>query len=384
MQEEMKWQISSIYNINEFDSEGKNIYIDEQDNIYIDYINIKTRELCLDKYDSKTKKKIMTINTGYYANGAKKIYYGSRDELLGFLFQKGNLILVIPGDELILNYYDLINGKLIRKQIIKNRGKNWIFHVYLENGTNIIKSTNGERFDDYPYSSVENEYMQLDVQIEKNKILFNSPYIFDSPFFDFPLTKIFCVTFDAKTIYEGFFEALFGLYDVLLKEIRKFGIEEETIYPNDPDKQGYICMLPIYLNKEGKLVFGFTNEEYKEIERYYKEKNYEIFTEITVDAYITKLAYVEEDGSIWVIYDLTRGKGSSVVHMKKYNGKWKIIDSIGPWNIIELSKITIDRILRVENNKIYLWVRKYVGSKKDENGEKIYIYDREIWVIEKK
>lgn len=135
--EEKKWQVSKIYNINEFKNDGRNIYIDEEDNLYVDYIDKNTKELCLDKYDSKTENKIMTIRTGYYVKEYEKFIPGTRTEVLGFLFKDNKLILVIPGNG-IFSYYDIKTGKKIKEEIYEKA--RFLYGIGILEGTkNIIR-----------------------------------------------------------------------------------------------------------------------------------------------------------------------------------------------------------------------------------------------------
>lgn len=157
------------------------------------------------------------------------------------------------------------------------------------------------------------------------------------------------------------------------------------------------------MNKDGKLILGFSKEEYENIKKYCNEKNYDILERMEISSYITTSAYVEEDGSIWVSYDIfwkiNKQEfpyydliGSTIlIHLKQKKEKWEIIESIGPEEIkeftIEYKKaaINVDRIIRVSNNKIYLWGRKFIDQTYDEKLEEyLYTYDREIWVLEKK
>jgi len=378
-QEEKQWTISAIYDVNEFNSEAKNLYIDEQDNLYVDYINKKTKELCLDKFD-RNRKKLLTIKTGYYVSGVEEIFYGSRDELLGFIFKKDKLILVTFYN-ILFNYYDLNTGKLIKKEPFNGKFDS---RLYIEEkNKNIL--TSEEPYDKHPYNSRKMIYEQFDIQIEKDKILFFNPmlWIMEGED-DFPGANVKCFTMDGKVIFNDYIEGL------CIIDKNYYELDKDIILPDDSGG-----ILPIFLNKEGKLVLGFSDEEMVDIDNYYEEKSYQIYYDIYYYLrYITRTCYVQDDDNIWTIYDIYPSTRqyfsvslgdlvSSVLHLKKVKGKWKVVDSIGPFNIAELDnwEIIIDRVIRATDNKVYLWVRKISDWNLDELD---YRFDREIWVLEKK
>ncbi len=71
---------------------------------------------------------------------------------------------------------------------------------------------------------------------------------------------------------------------------------------------------------------------------------------------------------------------SSIFLLANENDEWNVKEFINFLNFPELRyNIFIDRILRAEGDKLWLWVR--VGHNLTESYEKRY-FDREIWVIE--
>lgn len=372
-QEEKQWTISEIYDINEFNDEAKNLYIDEQDNLYVDYINKKTKELCLDKFD-RNRKKLLTIKTGYYIPETEKYkyFYGSRDECIAYLFEKESLTLIMP-QNCIFVFYNLKDGKKIKEIKIP---------ISLSVGLGLFDKTNKNNIEG-SYSSSDFFYEQIDVQIEKDKILYFNPalWIMEGED-DFPGANVKCFTMDGKVIFDMYIEGL--------SMSNKVEPDKDIILTNDEGR-----FLPIFLNKEGKLVLGFSDKEMDDINNYYEEKGFKIFYGIYLYLrYITRTCYVQDDDNIWTIYDIypstrqyffisPKDLVSSVLHLKKVKGKWKIVDSIGPFNIAELDnwEIIIDRVIRATDNKVYLWVRKIADWNLDEQD---YRFDRQIWVLEKK
>ena len=73
---------------------------------------------------------------------------------------------------------------------------------------------------------------------------------------------------------------------------------------------------------------------------------------------------------------------SGIFGLENKNGEWKVTEFIHPFNFHELRyNVFIDRIIKAEGNKLWLWVR--IGHNITGPYEERY-FDREIWVIDKK
>ena len=169
-----------------------------------------------------------------------------------------------------------------------------------------------------------------------------------------------------------------------------FGILIDSYYYNDYDYAKYKNIYPISLMENGEIVKGMLTEE--EMEGLANNIGYTIREGWTLYRGFHRSAlYVDGGGNAWLSKDLWKAGGkleddtayeSAIFGLEKEKGEWKVTEFIHPFNFPELRyNVFIDRIIKTEGNKLWLWVR--IGHNITGTYEDNY-FDREIWVIEKK
>ena len=197
--------------------------------------------------------------------------------------------------------------------------------------------------------------------IKENKILLDGYYVSGGP--------------------EGNFAHDYYVFDMNGKIIDSGYTDEYEEYKNT---------YPIFLRENGEIVKGMLEEE--EMEKLANNIGYTIREGWTLyRGFERSDLYIDKAGNAWLSKDMWKAgtkkrddinHESSIYGLEEKNGEWKVKEFINIFNFPDLRyNVFVDRILKAEGNKLWLWVR--IGHNITGPYEDRY-FDREIWVIDKK
>ncbi len=352
--ESKEWKIIERYSVIDFDKEGNNIYLGEDGFFYIDKINITNKELVIAKYN-KEKKLVDVIKTGIIYEKTDDNEYFRRNEKIAILISKQQMYIYYPRkknnklfDEIWM--FNLQNNK--EEKIINLNDIEW------DSVFGYVKRR--EFYEDYVSDRWDFSY-QIKLVIENNKILLDGFYALDGAESNFA-HDYYVFDSDGQQLYSGYTDSY------------------------EAHKKNY----PISLRKNGEIIKGMLAEE--EMEKLANNLGYTIVEGWTFiyRGFNNSDLYIDREGNAWLSRNMWKAGTkkrddinyeSSIYGLVEENGKWKVKEFINLFNFPELRyNVFIDRILKVEDNKLWLWVR--IGHNITGPYEDRY-FDREIWVIEK-
>jgi hypothetical protein len=147
---------------------------------------------------------------------------------------------------------------------------------------------------------------------------------------------------------------------------------------------------PIALTRSGEVVKGMLAHE--EVEKLAHSIGYEIIPRRSdvYRFYERSDMFIDDSGKGWISVDLHKpgtsmsreiNYESAIYGFEKRDGDWQVVDFINLFNFPALRyNIFVDRILKVEGDRLWLWVRE--GFNITEPYEE-RSFDRQIWVIER-
>lgn len=346
------WSITERYSITDFDKEGNNIYLGEDGYFYVDKIDLSNKELIIQKFN-KEKRKVDVIRTGITYKETEKNQYFRRNERVGLCFTKEYLYLYYLGQ-----YYVDESFNELWKIDLKTKKKTKIANLKGIKGAVFGYVKEWKFYEDGIW--VEGDYsFQMRLIVRKGMILLDSYSSSEGPEGgDF--AHVYYVFNTAGTLLEWDYEDRY--------------LPEEY---------------PITIKENGEIIKGILAEN--EMEKFAKDLGYTIKEGWTMyRGFSNTDLYMVGDNVAWLSKELWKPGAddyydedfvSSIYKLVKENGKWKVTEFISYKNLPELEyNVFIDRILKAEGNKLWLWMR--IGHNITESYEKRH-FDREIWIIEK-
>ena len=354
---EDEWVSVKKYSVTDFDDEGKNLYIDGRGYFYVDKIDMTKKELIIEKFNEK-KELIDTIRTGFIYEKTEENIYRSRNEKLAFYFVNGYLYLFYPGRRVTGPFDELWKVNLESMSLKKEKTLSLRGHVKYS-----IFGLMKQYFfyEEEPVEDTDVSFQMKMIVREKNILLYG----------------YFRSGGEEATDFEDY--ALFDSNGQVQFTGKLDGY--------DRDHKDF----PIYITDTDEIIRGMLAPEM--MESVANDIGYTIsegWTHIYRGFHRTDL-YVDSSGKAWISRDMKKAGGywsentsyeSGIFGLENKNGEWKVTEFIHPFNFHELRyNVFIDRIIKAEGNKLWLWVR--IGHNITGPYEDRY-FDREIWVIDKK
>ena len=327
--------------------------MDDKNHFFVDTIDMERKELQICIYSSEHEL-IRVIETGFLFEETEDNYYSKRNEMIG-LYSDGNLLYIYyTGNRYIkenityVHVYDLETGERINGIELKGIS-NWGIFVFV-----------------YDWSSYHEPLWDDGDVIYQIRLLVNGDRI----------------------LLDGYYRVNGG-ESVSTHDIEIFNMQGELVYIGYTSgyNQGK-TIYPVAFDDDGEIVKGIHREA--DLEKAVNKIGFSFKEGRTIvhRCFMTSDMLIEKD-RLWLSKYIFRiGSDSyrlmnyepAIFGFKKQDGDWKFTEFINFLNFPELRyNIFIDRILRAEGDKLWLWVR--VGHNLTESYEKRY-FDREIWVIE--
>ena len=345
--------IAERYSVEDFNPKGRNIYMDAKSHFFIDTINTDTNELDICMYNEEHEL-IRVINTGFLFKDTIYNEYPRRNEMIG-LYSDGDLLYVYytgymykKKDIAYVHIFDVQTGKRNNGIALQDIGSG-----------NILSITYRWGYYFEPLWDDGSVIYQIKLDVIDDRILLDGYY-----------RANVSDTISSHTFY------IFNMRgeQVLIGHTRGYEDGKE-VYPIAFNEEGGIEQgIPLEYKLEAAAnMIGYSFKEgFSTLQRCFRASD-----------------MIIEDDALWLSKYIYRiGSDSfnlmnyepAIFGFKKQDGDWKFTEFINFLNFPELRyNIFIDRILRAEGDKLWLWVR--VGHNLTESYEKRY-FDREIWVIE--